>query len=62
MRLDKHPEANAGWIEFSKYMQYTRSNSTEGIKGEEKNSSHFDAGDGYIIEKNDVKAFSGFCK
>jgi hypothetical protein len=43
MRLDKHPEANAGWIEFSKYMQYSRSNSTEGIKGEEKNSSHFDA-------------------
>jgi hypothetical protein len=60
MRLDKHPEANAGWIEFSKYMQYSRSNSTEGIKGEEKNSSHYDAGDGYIIEKNDVKAIVDF--
>jgi hypothetical protein len=60
MRLDKHPEANAGWIEFSKYMQYTRSNSTEGIRGEEKNSSHFDAGDGYIIEKNDVKSIVDF--
>jgi hypothetical protein len=60
MRLDKHPEANAGWIEFSKYMQYSRSNSTEGIKGEEKNSSHFDAGDGYMIEKNDVKAIVDF--
>ncbi len=55
MRLDKHPEVNAGWIEFSKYMQYSRSNSTEGIRGEEKNSSHFDAGDGFIIEKNDVR-------
>jgi len=60
MRLDKHPEANAGWIEFSKYMQYSRSNSTEGIKGEEKNSSHFDAGDGYMIEKSDVKAICDF--
>ncbi|MDP3003411.1 MAG: glycoside hydrolase family 20 zincin-like fold domain-containing protein [Bacteroidales bacterium] len=60
MRLDKHPEANAGWIEFSKYMQYSRSNSTEGIKGEEKNSSHFDAGDGYIIEKNEVKSIVDF--
>ena len=60
MRLDKHPEANAGWIEFSKYMQYTRSNSTEGIRGEEKNSSHFDAGDGYIIEKNEVKGIVDF--
>lgn len=55
MRLDKHPEVNAGWIEFSKYMQYTRSNSTEGLHGEEKNSSHFDAGDGYIVEKEDVR-------
>jgi hypothetical protein len=60
MRLDKHPEANAGWIEFSKYMQYTRSNSTEGLRGEEKNSSHYDAGDGYIIEKNDVKSIVDF--
>jgi hypothetical protein len=60
MRLDKHPEANAGWIEFSKYMQYTRSNATEGIKGEEKNSSHYDAGDGYIIEKNDVRSLVDF--
>jgi hypothetical protein len=55
MRLDKHPEVNAGWIEFSKYMQYTRSNSTLGLHGEEKNSSHYDAGDGYIIEKEEVK-------
>ena len=55
MRLDKHPEVNAGWIEFSKYMQYTRSNSTQGLHGEEKNSSHYDAGDGYIMEKNEIR-------
>ncbi len=55
MRLDNHPEVNTGWIEFAKYMQYTRSNSTEGLHGEEKNSSHFDAGDGFIIEKEDVR-------
>ncbi len=55
MRLDKHPEVNAGWIEFSKSLQYSRSNSTEGLHGEEKNSSHFDAGDGFIIEKSDVR-------
>ena len=55
MRLDKHPEVNAGWIEFSKSLQYSRSNSTEGVRGEEKNSSHFDAGDGFILEKSDVK-------
>ena len=55
MRLDRHPEVNAGWIEFSKELRYSRSNSTQGLRGEEKNSSHYDAGDGFIIEKNDVR-------
>ncbi|NCU03564.1 MAG: family 20 glycosylhydrolase, partial [Chitinophagaceae bacterium] len=55
MRLDNYPEVNTGWQEFVKYMQYSRSNSTEGIRGEEKNSSHYDAGDGFIIEKETVK-------
>jgi hypothetical protein len=55
MRLDNHPEVNAGWIEFAKDLHYSRSNSTEGIRGEEKNSSHYDAGDGLIIEKDDVR-------
>ena len=60
MRLDKHPEVNAGWIEFAKYMQYTRLNETLGIHGEMKNSTHYDAGDGFIIEKNDVKEIVDF--
>jgi hypothetical protein len=51
MRLDKHPEVNAGWIEFSKSLQYSRSNSTEGVRGEEKNSSHFDANTKDIYKK-----------
>ncbi len=55
MRLDKHPEVNAGWIEFATDLQYSRLNRTEGIRGELKNSSHYDAGDGFIIEKDDVR-------
>jgi len=55
MRLDKHPEINTGWIEFARYMKYSRSTRTKGIRGEQKDSPHYDAGDGYIIEKNDVK-------
>jgi hypothetical protein len=55
MRLDNYPEVNTGWQEFVKYMQYTRSNSSEGLRGEEKNSSHYDAGDGFIIEKEVVR-------
>ena len=62
MRLDKHPEVNTGWQEFVKYMQYTRLNSTQGIHGEMKNSTHYDAGDGFIIEKEDVKRFSEICE
>ena len=60
MRLDRHPEVNAGWIEFSKELKYSRSNSTLGLHGEEKNSSHYDCGDGYIIEKNDVRDIVAF--
>jgi len=55
MRLDRHPEVNAGWIEFSKYMQYSRSSAMAGLYGEEKNSTHHDAGDGYILEKEDIR-------
>ena len=62
MRLDKHPEVNAGWVEFAKYMQYTRLNETEGIHGEMKNSTHYDCGDGFIIEKNDVKNIVDFAR
>lgn len=55
MRLDRHPEVNAGWIEYATDLRYSRLNRTEGIRGELKNSSHYDAGDGCIIEKDDVR-------
>ncbi len=55
MRLDRHPEINTGWIEFCKHVKYSRLNSTEGPRGETKDSSHSDAGDGVIIEKGDVR-------
>ncbi len=60
MRLDRHPEVNAGWIDFSKQIQYSRLNSTEGPNGELKDSSHSDAGDGCIIEKEEVKDMVAF--
>ncbi len=55
MRLDRHPEVNAGWIEFSKYMKYTRTTEPRGKNGEIRNSGHQDAGDGQIVEKEDVR-------
>jgi len=55
MRLDRHPEVNAGWIEYANYMNYTRSSELAGIHGQTRNSGHQDAGDGGIVEKDDVK-------
>ena len=55
MRLDQHPEVNIGWIEFAKDLQYSRANRPVGIRGEGKTSSHYDAGDGFIIEKDDLR-------
>jgi len=55
MRLDRHPEVNAGWLEFSKFMRYTRSSELSSVTGKIRNSGHQDAGDGSIIEKEDVR-------
>jgi len=62
MRLDRHPEINAGWIDFVKYMQYTHSTITSGLHGEVKNSTHHDAGDGFILEKDEVRDIVGFAR
>lgn len=55
MRLDRHPEVNTGWQAFARYMTYSRSTETLGKHGETKNSSHYDAGDGFILEKDAVR-------
>ncbi len=60
MRLNRHPEVNAGWIEFSKYMKYTRTTELMGNHGQNKNSGHQDAGDGFILEQDDVKGIVDF--
>src|SRR5690606_16626926 len=55
MRFDKHPELNAGWIELFKDMDYSRvRQSNPGPKGEGGNAVHQDAGDGRILEKEQV--------
>ncbi|MGA3165560.1 MAG: beta-N-acetylhexosaminidase [Terriglobia bacterium] len=55
MRLDRHPEVNAGWIEFARDTNYSRVNYPPGpLHGREQNSSHHDCGDGSILEKDEV--------
>jgi glycosyl hydrolase family 20 len=55
MRLDRHPELNAGWVEFARETNYSRRNYPPGaLHNREQNSSHQDCGDGGFIEKDEV--------
>jgi hypothetical protein len=54
MRLDRHPELNAGWIDFAKDLYYTQRYSPLGANGTDQNSAHHDTADGEILEKDEV--------
>lgn len=55
MRFDRHPELNAGWVEFAKELDYSRRSRVLGVGNLSDNSTHHDAGDGGILEKQEVK-------
>ena len=54
MRLDRHPELNAGWIDFAKDLYYTQRYYPRGPHGTYQNSAHHDTADGEILEKDEV--------
>jgi len=54
MRLDRHPELNAGWYELAKSMNYTRRSRPEGPGRQFQDSTHHDTGDFGIVEKDEV--------
>lgn len=54
MRLDRHPELNAGSIELARDLNYTRRVELVSPRGEYQDSSHQDAADGGLLEKQDV--------
>ncbi|MBN2411668.1 family 20 glycosylhydrolase [candidate division KSB1 bacterium] len=54
MRLDRHPEVNIGAIEFANELNYSRRGRPEGPHNQFQNSAHHDAGDGQILEKDEV--------
>ncbi len=59
MRLDRHPELNAGWKDFARDTNWSRRNYPPGpLHGREQNSSHQDCGDGGFIEKSEVAALA----
>ena len=54
MRLDRHPELNAGWYEFARCLNYTRRDRPTGIGQHFQDSAHHDTGDFGIVEKEDI--------
>lgn len=54
MRLERHPELNAGAIGFARHLNQCRLDRPPGIHMEFQNSSHQDNADGGILEKEEV--------
>jgi hypothetical protein len=54
MRLDRHPEINAGWLDFTRDMQLRRLLDPPGLWFHGVNASHYDTADGGILEKEEV--------
>jgi hypothetical protein len=54
MRFDRHPELNAGWIDFARELNLSRRNRPDGPRGENTDSTHHDTADGAVLEKAEV--------
>lgn len=62
MRLNRHPEINVGWIEFGKDLNYSRRVRLSGKRGEKQDSTHHDAGDGKLLDQDQVAGLVAFAK
>src|SRR5579863_1397880 len=59
VRLDTHPELNAGWAEFVRDCNYSARNyPPHPFHDMEQNSSHQDTADGEILEKDEVASLT----
>ncbi|MEO7145735.1 MAG: beta-N-acetylhexosaminidase, partial [Bryobacteraceae bacterium] len=54
MRLKRHPEINAGWLDLVNDLHYTERYNPHGPHGEYQDSSHQDTADGAILEQEEV--------
>ena len=62
MRFDRHPELNAGWIEFSKDMKDTRRERSFGPGRQFQDSANADTADGQVLEKQEVAELVAFAR
>lgn len=54
MQFDRHPELNAGWIDFTKDMKYTRRGRSTGPHEQFQDSGNMVFTDGGVLEKSEV--------
>jgi Glycosyl hydrolase family 20, domain 2/Glycosyl hydrolase family 20, catalytic domain len=54
MEFDRHPELNAGWIDFTKDMKYTRRGRSTGPHEQFQDSGNMVFTDGGVLEKEEV--------
>lgn len=62
MRLDRHPELNAGWIELWKNLKYTRRDRAFGPGRQYQDSANADTADGGVLEKDEVADLVRFAR
>ena len=63
MRLNSHPELNAGWREMVQDTNYTRRNYPPGsLHGREQNSCHQDTADGEFLTRDEVAELADFIR
>jgi hypothetical protein len=56
MRLERHPELNAGELDFARDLDLTRRDRPKGPRGELQDSAHHDTADRAVLEKDEVAA------
>ncbi len=62
MRLERHPELNAGWLELGKDLRYTRRDRSWGPGRQYQDSANADTADGGVLEKDEVRELVDFAR
>ena len=62
MRLDRHPEVNAGWLELHRDLNATRRDRSPGPGGQYQDSANADTADGKVLEKSEVAALVAYAR
>jgi hypothetical protein len=62
MRLDRHPELNAGWLELGRDLNATRRDRSFGPGRQFQDSPNADAADGEVLEKAEVASLVAYAR